>query len=289
MLPDSYPSPQHLPFNATCLEEKFRLMPPDRDPGGEGLWLALRGTELLLRQTGEGFSLPQGELPSFLDATRGPPFFLGTWQGRPCRALRLPREQDLPEGFVVENLLAAEPRIGIGLLTLAGTAGMALHWERGSRHCSHCGGAMERLPDEWGKKCLACGYGHFPHIHPCIIVLVRRQGKILLTRKASWPEGRYSLVAGFIDFGECLEEATAREVREETGVEVREIRYVGSQCWPFPSQLMAGFVAEHAGGEVRVDEKELEDARWFPVDRLPLTPPRRSIARYLIDTYGRGV
>jgi NAD+ diphosphatase len=92
-------------------------------------------------------------------------------------------------------------------------------------------------------------------------------------------------VAGFLDFGECLEEAAAREVLEETGVRVKNIRYVGSQCWPFPSQLMAGFVAEYDGGEVVVEEKELEDARWFPVDALPLMPPRRSIARYILDNF----
>jgi NAD+ diphosphatase len=114
---------------------------------------------------------------------------------------------------------------------------------------------------------------------------VRREGEVLLTRKAEWPEGRYSLVAGFVDFGECLEETVDREVEEETGVRVKDIRYVGSQCWPFPSQLMAGFTAEYAGGEVRVEEKELEDARWFPVTELPGMPPRRSIARFILDHY----
>jgi NAD+ diphosphatase len=118
-----------------------------------------------------------------------------------------------------------------------------------------------------------------------VIVLVRRPGELLLTRKSVWPPGRYSLVAGFIDVGECLEEAVAREVLEETGVRVRNIRYAGSQCWPFPSQLMAGFIADYAGGDVVVEEKELEDARWFPLNALPQLPPRRSIARYLIDTF----
>ncbi len=207
------------------------------------------------------------------------------WGGRPCRALALPDSVELPAGYSLENILASEPRIGIDLLSLAGVAAQALHWEKNSRFCSRCGAGMDRLPGERGKKCRGCGYAHFPHIHPCVIVIVRRPGEVLLTRKANWPEGRYSLVAGFLDFGECLEEAVAREVREETGVEIDNIRYIGSQAWPFPSQLMAGFVADWTGGEVVVEEAELEDARWFAVDDLPTLPPKRSIARYLIDTY----
>ena len=119
-----------------------------------------------------------------------------------------------------------------------------------------------------------------------MIVAVRRPGEILLTRKREWAPNRYSLVAGFLDPGECLEEAVAREVQEETGIQVTNIRYAGSQCWPFPSQVMTGFTADYAGGEVVVEEKELEDAGWFPLDALPDLPPKRSIARYLIDGAG---
>nr|NIQ93706.1 NAD(+) diphosphatase [Desulfuromonadales bacterium]NIR33890.1 NAD(+) diphosphatase [Desulfuromonadales bacterium]NIS40041.1 NAD(+) diphosphatase [Desulfuromonadales bacterium] len=237
------------------------------------------------REESGRLALPEGGCPDFAAAPGRPPLFLGMWGGRPCRALALPDSVELPAGYSLENILASEPRIGIDLLSLAGVAAQALHWEKNSRFCSRCGAGMDRLPGERGKKCRGCGYAHFPHIHPCVIVIVRRPGEVLLTRKANWPEGRYSLVAGFLDFGECLEEAVAREVREETGVEIDNIRYIGSQAWPFPSQLMAGFVADWTGGEVVVEEAELEDARWFAVDDLPTLPPKRSIARYLIDTY----
>lgn len=106
---------------------------------------------------------------------------------------------------------------------------------------------------------------------------------MLLTRKANWVAGRYGLVAGFVEPGECLEETVVREVMEETGIVVKNIRYVGSQSWPFPSQIMTGFVADYAGGEIQVDMTELEDARWFSRDELPLLPARRSIARFLLD------
>jgi len=106
---------------------------------------------------------------------------------------------------------------------------------------------------------------------------------VLLARKPEWAPGRYALVAGFVDNGESLEGAVAREVKEEVGVDVTDIQYVGSQNWPFPSQLMVGFVARYAGGELAVDRGELEDARWFPADALPDRPSRHSIARFILD------
>jgi NAD+ diphosphatase len=277
MLPDYFFSPTHLPFNAAALREKFRPAAPDTDPGGDGCCLLLRGTDLLLDAAGH---LPR---QATVELATQAPLYIGDWQGVPCRIGILGSGAELPAGLVAESLLAAEPRLPIDLLSLGGTAGQIAYWEQTSRFCSRCGGENGRLAGGWGKKCIACGHEHFPHIHPCAIVLVRRPGEVLLTRKAAWPAGRYGLVAGFLDFGECLEETVVREVAEETGVRVDNIRYIGSQAWPFPSQLMAGFVADYAGGEVQVDKKELEDARWFPVDALPALPPRRSIARYILD------
>ena len=230
--------------------------------------------------------LPDRSLPDSLSGSS--PLYIGLWQGRPCRLLSVDPTQEPAEGFVAESLLAGDPRLPIELLSLGGLGGQVLHWERTSARCSICGGRPEWLPGEWGRRCRECGYSHFPHIHPCAIVIVRRPGEVLLTRKAGWPAGRYSLVAGFVDFGEWLEETVLREVKEETGVTVGNVRYVGSQGWPFPSQLMAGFTADYVSGEVQVEEKELEDVRWFSVDALPNLPPRRSIARYLIDRFARG-
>jgi len=281
MLPDSYASPQHLAFNRTALEQRFVFSAPDRDPGGAGYRLLLQRGELLVCAGSDGLQLPDdGEagLPG------GDALYVGQWDGRPCRLQTLPSELALPPGVTGRNLLAQDPQLPIDLLSLGGLARQLAHWERNSRFCSACGSSMQRLPQEWGLAC-ACGAHHFPHIHPCVIVLIWRPGEVLLTRKTEWAPGRYSLVAGFLDVGECLEEAVAREVREETGVEVDEIRYIGSQCWPFPSQLMTGYVARYTGGEVTVQEDELEDARWFAVDALPNLPPKRSIARFLIDNY----
>lgn len=272
-------SAQHLPFNRTSLQGRFSLAPPESDPGGTGRLLLLRGSDLLVAGPADRPELP--ELPVEAGSAA---LFLGRWDGMPCRVQVCSCATPIPAGLRAEGLLAAEPTLPIDLLSLGGLARMVLHWERQSRCCPACGQALERLPGEWGKRCSACATHLFPQVAPCAIVLVRRPGEVLLTRKPEWAPNRYSLVAGFLEFGECLEEAAAREVLEETGVRVANVRYLGSQCWPFPSQLMAGFVADHAGGEVVVDARELADARWFPVDALPVLPPKRSIARYLIDS-----
>jgi NAD+ diphosphatase len=285
LLPDSYLSPLHLPFNTACLQQRFELQAPDADPGGgQGVWLLLRNGEMWLQGPAEMPFLP-GSLPSDLFRQGGNPLYLGTWDGRPCRLLELGATAVLPAGWVAVELADWYGQIPIEPLSLGGAALQILHWERSSRCCPQCGGNAQRLSGEWGKRCPQCGWVFFPNVHPCAITLVKRPGEVLLTRKAEWPSGRYSLVSGFVHFGECLEEAAAREVREETGVEITNLRYVGSQCWPFPSQLMAGFVADYAGGELQVDYQELEDARWFAIDALPAMPPLRSISRYILDNF----
>lgn len=279
-LPRRYRSPDDLPFNSSCLQGRLCLRPPDCDPGGEGVWLMLMGTHLLVEETDRGDCLPR-RTPCPLQAEA--PLFIGIWDGVPCRLVRIGRDTPLPAGMRAESLLSQEPALPIALLTLGSLGRMIQHWEDASRFCASCGRTMQRLAGEWGKLCSVCGSHHFPHIHPCIIVLVRRPGEILLARKPEWAPNRYSLIAGFLEFGESLEEAVVREVAEETGVSIKNIRYIGSQCWPFPSQVMAGFIADYAGGDLVIQESELEDARWFPVDALPDLPPGRSIARYLLD------
>ncbi len=286
IFPASYPSPQYLPFNGECLKDSFQMAPPAFDSGGEGGLVLLRGSEILVHQGEGGATLPR-ILPEALRSSGCSPLYIGQWQGAPCRVVPVSKDTEIPAGLTGENLLASEPALSLELLSLGGVASHVLHWEKNSRFCSLCGSEMGRIGGEWGKKCRGCCYAHYPHIHPCVIVVIRDGGRVLLARKAGWPEGRYGLVAGFLDFGECLEEAVAREVMEETGVRVKNIQYVGSQSWPFPSQLMAGFVADYDGGEIVVQEEELEDARWFDVNELPALPPRRSIARYLIDTYAK--
>lgn len=285
----SYPDTVNLPFNAAIISDGYERLTPDTvDDGESGYWAILHGNALVVERTGDRLSLPYGERPEFSGTARQP-LLVGRWLGEPLRALRVSAKEEIPAPFVAEPFNAFEESLDDRILTLGGLAQQILHWDRESAACSRCGGAMERIPLGWGKRCSSCRAEHYPHIHPCAIVLVRRGDEFLLVRKPEWPKGRYSLVAGFLDFGESLEECARREVREETGVEVNNIRYVGSQNWPFPSQLMAGFVADYTGGEIRVDAAEIEDAQWFCVGRMPDSlPARRSIARWIIDKYALG-
>ena len=283
--PSHYLSTVNLPFNSTCLAGRFTPQPPDADREGEGFWLLIMAGELLLREDAAGRQLPQGAtLPAGI-AVAAPPLHIGLWDGLPCRVAPISRHLSLPDGWVRESFSAAVPRLAIEFVSLAALANQILRWEKKSRYCGTCGGVLTRSGGGWGKSCPDCQALRFPAIHPCVIVLIHRPGELLLVRKAEWAAGRYGLVAGFLDFGEALEEAVIREVLEETGVTIKNIRYVGSQAWPFPSQLMAGFTAEYAEGALCVDHHELEDARWFPLDALPELPPPRSIARYLLDQH----
>ena len=283
------PHSVYLPFNRDCLRGEFVPAKQGARPGDErGHWLIVQEQRLIVIPDGQGLRLPTGKQPKDFDGAFDRTFWLGTWAGTPCWVAGLPREAAVPEGFYRETLIPMQgTRLPDDLLSLGGMAMQLLHWERTSGHCPSCGGHVERMENEWGKRCPGCRYEHYPHLHPAVIVLVRDGDRVLLARKAVWAPGRYALVAGFVDNGESLEAAVAREVQEEVGVDVKDIHYVGSQNWPFPSQLMVGFTAEYAGGAIAIDPDELEEARWFPGDRLPDGPSRHSIARWILDNYAR--
>lgn len=277
----AYAEAINLPFNGEIISSRFTPKKPgELAETATGYWVFLQGDSLLL----DGGALYRGNLPlSFPPEDRS--LLFGEWDGEPVRVMTVPADQPLPD-FLVAVLLSELPD---DLLTMYGLARQILYWEKMSSHCSRCGGSMERVTATWGKRCLGCGHEHYPHIHPCVIVLIKRGEEFLLARKPEWAPGRYSLVAGFVDFGESLEECVDREVMEETGLKVTDIRYVGSQNWPFPSQLMAGFTAEYVSGEITVDGLELEDARWFSRTCMPESlPPARSIARFIIDRFALG-
>lgn len=159
------------------------------------------------------------------------------------------------------------------------------YWDKNHRHCPGCGGPIALKTAERAKRCEPCKRDFYPPVVPAIIVRVTRGESLLMTRQARFPKGMYGLVAGFLEPGETLEACVEREVLEETGIRVRDIRYFGSQPWPFPHQMMIGFTAEYASGDLVADTTELEEARWFDRAALPMLPPPISIARKLIDDW----
>jgi len=282
----NYPDLINIPFNNTFIKDLFVPGSPHYLPGQpeSGYWAIIQGNMMVL-QSGETLpTLPFGELPDWL-APSAVPLNIGLWRGRPLRIFPLEAGCIIQPPFMAEALNAVVQTVDNATLGICGLARQILHWDEQSRFCPLCGGSTQPFSREWGRHCSVCNARQFPKISPCAIVLVRRDDQLLLVRNAAWPSGRYSLAAGFLNLGESLEECAAREVKEETGIDICDITYVGSQSWPFPSQVMVGFVARYAGGELVVDHTELEDARWFPVSNLPTLPPTRSIARRIIDTF----
>ena len=156
-------------------------------------------------------------------------------------------------------------------------------WVENTRFCPSCGQPLRLHATETALECPACGRLLFPRIEPCIITLITRGDELLLLRNVKDTRGIYACLAGFVEAGETLEQALRREVREETSLEVENIRYAGSQAWPFPDQLMMAFYADYKSGEIKIQESEIADARWFRPDALPPLPKLGSIARRLIQ------
>jgi NAD+ diphosphatase len=167
--------------------------------------------------------------------------------------------------------------------TVAGRAVQIVEWGRTHRFCGRCGTATVRTDNDRSMTCPACKLLAYPRLAPAVITLITRGDEALLARGRNFPLPMYSCVAGFVEPGETLEQAVEREVREEVGIAITDVRYVGSQPWPFPHSLMLGYRAEWAAGEIVIDETEIADAKWFRRDELPMIPPPISIARSLID------
>ena len=218
---------------------------------------------------------------------------LGQFRGRACFAVDLPpaAQPVAPPGAAFEDLRktgALLPEDEAGLLAYA--RAMVL-WRQRHRYCGSCGAPTHAESAGHVMKCSnpECAAEHFPRLDPAIIVLVTDGERALLGRQAAWPPGRYSTIAGFVEPGESLEDAVAREVLEETGVQVVEAEYHSSQPWPFPSSLMIGFTARAAAGSVPRADEELEDARWFTREQIasgePRLPPRQSVSLRLIEDW----
>lgn len=249
------------------------------------LWFAFRNAELLVCESDAAPALPCCVKLADHGVTAERTHYLGRYDGKHSYAAALGETQQLPESWRPIGLRDAFAAFDVELAALAGRAFQILEWDRNHQYCSRCGTKTAQRKDERARSCPNCRMRTYPPISPAIMVLVTDgASRVLLARKPASPPGRFTALAGFVEPGEMLEDTVARETREEVGVEIKNIRYFGSQPWPFPHSLMIAFTAEYAGGELKPDGVEIEEARWFDVNELPTLPASISISRRLIDT-----
>ena len=210
--------------------------------------------------------------------------YLGRLDGVDCVAMLLDDDAQISQGYALAGLRSLFLSLPEPLLAVAARAFQVVEWDRTHRFCGRCGAPTRDRDDERAKQCTACGYVAYPRISPAMMVLVTRERELLLARAKRFHASMYSALAGFVEAGESIEDCIHREVREEVGVEVRDLRYFASQSWSFPHSLMIAYTARYAGGELEPDPSEIADVRWFSVDALPDLPSPVSIARRLIDT-----
>lgn len=248
-------------------------------------WLLFQQGKLLMRTDGQPPGWLEDKIHHFCCAEQLEEHYLGRLGELHCIAVDLPAHADVPEYLAAFELRQLLMLLDEPLFALVSRASQLVNWYRNHRFCSRCGVATERHGRDFAMLCPACGYGQYPRITPCVIMLVRRDERVLLARSTRFQLPMFSCLAGFMEAGESAEQAVRREVLEETGLKIRNLRYHDSQSWPFPHSLMLAFHADYAGGKIRLDDEEIAEADWFNADQLPLIPPQGSIARSLIDAW----
>ncbi len=248
-------------------------------------WFLFQGDRLLLQMEQDKAEIPFApDLRSWgLEPLRQQ--YLGRLDGYPCYSGELSTGSHVPPGMALHGLRRVYGLLGEDMFVLTGRALQIAAWDRTHQYCGQCGSSTITKSDERAKVCPKCGLINFPRISPAVIVAIVKDDRILLARGTRFPTEMYSVIAGFVEAGETFEACVRREVKEEVGIDVKNITYFGSQPWPFPNSLMVGFTAEYAGGDITVDKTEIAAADWYRLDEFPPIPDKISIARRLIDWF----
>jgi NAD+ diphosphatase len=247
------------------------------------LWFVFEGNKLLVKKINDELSVPNfNDIKNIKLKDAG---FFGMYDGKDCYFAEFP---EAPENEDDDMVFQELRMLGATHQELFFKASRGLHlmrWFNNNKYCGKCGSSMKLKEDEVAVKCPECGFIIYPRISPAIIVAVTKGDQLLLARNARNVQGWFSVIAGFVEPGENLEQCVAREVKEEVGVEIKNIKYFGSQPWPFPDSLMLAFTAEYAGGEIKPDMVEIVEAGWYKVDEIPRIPSGGSVARKLIEWF----
>jgi NAD+ diphosphatase len=249
------------------------------------LWFIFKGHRMLVRTAGDALSVPLLTVPAESGLPTARHHYIGTLDGCDCFSAELQDTCDIPEGTIFQGLWKLYGHLEESLYRVAVRAVQIADWDRTHQFCGRCGEETTNREDIRAKECPKCGFIMFPRISPSVIVLVEHEDMVLLARARRFEGNLYSVLAGFVEPGETLEEAVQREIKEEVGIDVKDMRYFGSQPWPFPDSLMIAFTASYAGGEIKVDGEEIASAGWFKAGNLPEIPGNISIARRLIDWF----
>jgi NAD+ diphosphatase len=275
-------------MNGLILPSSFTPLwsPPDNVASG-GHWFIFRAGKLLVTVAAaspDPSGIAMGEHPPVPVKDR---YIIGMLDGVACWAASCNNDVELPAGFAFEALRSLFFRLPDYFLAVAGRGTQVIEFHRTHRHCGVCAAPTEIDDGGRARRCPACGEISYPRLAPAMMVLVKRDTahgrELLLARGARFASPVYSALAGFVEPSESVEDCVHRETFEEVGVRVRNLRYFGSQSWPFPHSLMIAFTADHESGDIACEAEEIADAQWFPLDNLPELPSRLSIARRLIN------
>ncbi len=274
---------------------KFESMiePPMEMEGRQGWWFCIAPTGVLVHLDGDARRVPLVRHPEELGIRVDHEHFLGVLDDVPVWAAGIDGNLPPPDGLNYDHLRTLFNKLPEQVWTLAGRALQIAEWHRTHKFCGRCGEATELARGERARRCPSCGLLNFPRLSPAVITVVTRgEEEILLAHGRAFGAPMYSALAGFVEPGESLEQCVAREIYEEVGIQIKNIRYFKSQPWPFPNSLMLGFFAEYDGGEIVCQESEIVDAQWFTRETLPNRPGSggargagMSIASWLIDAW----
>ena len=245
--------------------------------------------KILLAKDGEGLRIPGNDEITSISASFSDVVYLGELDGHGCYGMQSEGLTELPENMEAVDVRSVAGITGdLVLFTVAGTALHILNWSRLKRYCGRCGHKTEDKSDERAKICPSCGNTVYTRISPATITLVFKGDEILLAHNKRFANDMYSLIAGFVEPGETLEQCVHREIGEEVGIKVKNVRYFCSQPWPFPDSLMLAFTAEYDSGDVTPDKVEIADAKWFNRETMPQVPNAVSVAGRMLSLYHEG-